>query len=94
MKEKKETKCERCDVPLKEHTCYLARCAGCPEGHSSFHRTVITSPQWKLWQKEQQARFGNRNTKKACYDMSEVEELGTISAGHFQNFLKFCKIIK
>ena len=73
---------------------YWSPCKGCLEGHSSFWKTVIESPQWKLWQKEQRKRFGeftkgNRNVK--AYDMLEVEECGFISQDHFQNFLKFIR---
>ena len=63
------------------HYYYCVPCNGCPEGHSSMWKTVIESPQWKLWQKEQQ--------KNPLYDMSECEELGIMSKKHFQDFLKF-----
>lgn len=56
-------------------------CLGCPEGHSSFWKTITESPQWEEWSKSQDI-----NTK---YDMAEVEECGWISQEHFQAFLKF-----
>jgi len=56
----------------------------CSDGwHDSFWKTVIESPQWKAWQKEQ--------SRNMTYDMPEVEELGYISQGHFQDFMKFVK---
>ena len=86
-------------VPCNCETCEKARywqsCAGCKDGHPSFWKTVILSPQWQLWQKEQKRRFinyANSNKKPenfGIYDMPEVEECGWISAGHFQEFLKF-----
>ena len=60
---------------------YWYFCVGCPEGHSSFWKTVIESPQWKVWQTQQ--------IKNPTYDMSEVEECGWISPKHFQEFMKF-----
>ena len=62
---------------------YWQPCSGCKDGHSSFWKIVIESPQWKEWQKEQR--------KNPTRDMPEVEELGNISPGHFQEFLKFGK---
>ena len=77
---------------LREY--WLQDCGGCPEGHSSFWRTVILSPQWKLWQEEQNKRMKTGKIvkgewNKSCYDMPECEELGIISPKHFQEFLKF-----
>lgn len=76
--------------PHKTCTCdqclyywYCPPCSGCKDGHPSFWKTVIESPQWKLWQKEQR--------KNPTRDMAEVEELGTISPKHFQEFLNFLK---
>lgn len=73
---------------------YHQECSGCSEGHSSFWRTVITSPQWQTWQQEQNKRMKtgrivNGKFNKSIYDMPEVEELGIISQKHFQEFLKF-----
>jgi len=56
----------------------------------TFYYTVITSPQWKAWQKEQNRRMQTRRKNfKGVYDMPEVMECGLISQEHFQEFLKF-----
>lgn len=74
---------------------YCTPCSGCKDGHPSFWKTIIESPQWKEWQKEQTRRFrnleqvGNKMVGETCYDMAEVEELGCISPAHFADFLKF-----
>jgi len=73
---------------------YFEECAGCPDGHSSFWKTVIESPQWQLWRKEQDIRMGMLGKGELpegvmCYDMAEVEEGGIISQKHFQDFIKF-----
>ena len=79
-----------CDECLSAY--YFQPCSGCKEGHSSFWRTVTLSPQWARWQVEQTKRFHNwKKIKKPCYDMDEVCELGVISQGHFQEFLKFIR---
>ena len=63
----------------KDH--YVFRCS---DGyHPSFWKTVIESPQWKLW-KEAMTKG-----KVPERDMPEVEECGWFSPEHFQDFLKF-----
>lgn len=57
-------------------------CSGCGH-HNSFWATVIESPQWKLWQKEQSLR--------PTRDMAECEELGIISPEHFQEFIQYVR---
>src|SRR3990167_3537915 len=56
---------------------YNDQCEGCPEGHASFWKTIIESPEWKEW------------IKIAEYDIPECEELGIISKEHWEDFLKF-----
>ncbi len=68
-----------CDDCLAAY--YWQPCKGCLDGHSSFWKTVIESPQWNLWREHQR--------KNPTRDMVEVEELGHISAGHFQEFIAF-----
>lgn len=80
------------DKFLKEY--YYQDCLGCPEGHSSFWRTIIMSDEWKLWQKEQSRRMSllckNKLPKKlGVYDMPECEEGGIMSLGHWKDFIKF-----
>ena len=61
--------------------------------HPTFYRTVIESPQWKLWEQEQAKRLRFINAGgpiRGIYDMPEVVECGWISQEHFQEFLKFC----
>ena len=62
--------------------------------HPTFYRTVIESPQWKLWEGEQAGRLHlltmeHKNPDGGIYDMPEVMECGWISKQHFQDFLKF-----
>lgn len=58
---------------------YNTPCSGCPEGHASFWKTIIESPQWEAWK------------KVGHYDFAECEELGVCSKKHFRDFLKFIK---
>ena len=72
-------------VPCKCDEChsfwYCTPCAGCPDGHPSFWKSVIESPQWAAWKKRAEAR--------QVWDFAECEELGVCSAAHFQAFLAF-----
>ena len=68
---------------------FWSPCSGCEEGHPSFWKTVIESPQWKQWQREQHRRLDEGKIKDGVYDMSEVEECGWISQKHFQDFINF-----
>lgn len=63
---------------------YWQPCIGCKEGHPSFWKTIIESPEWKKWRKYAWE-------DKMLYDFSEVEELGIISKKHWQDFIKFVK---
>jgi len=56
---------------------YNSPCAGCPEGQSSFWKTIIESKEWKEW------------IKVAKYDIPECEELGIMSKRHWDDFVKF-----
>lgn len=64
----------------KDH--YLYKCSGCPEGHNSFWKTIIESPQWKKWEKI---------ANKKGYDYCECSECGWMSQKHFQEFIKFIR---
>ena len=67
----------------------------CSDGyHDSFWKTVVESPQWEAWYKEQGRRFSQKNRKHGVFDIDEVQECGWISQAHFQEFLKFVKKIK
>ena len=59
---------------------YNAPCSGCPEGHSSFWRTICKSPEWKAWK-----------ATHPHYDFPECEELGIMSATHWIDFIAFVK---
>ena len=70
----------------------------CSDGyHPSFWKTVVESPEWKLWQEEQQKRFHQlattKNTKIEAFDIDECQECGWISPAHFQSFIKFIKYL-
>jgi hypothetical protein len=63
----------------KERWC--SPCPGCKDGHPSFWKTVVESPQWELWEKEQ--------VKNPTRDIDESRECGWMGPGHFQEFLAF-----
>lgn len=67
---------EKCEVER-----YLAPCSGCKDGHPSFWKTVVESPQWKAW--------ATHAEKEMLYDIPEVVQCGIISPRHFQDFLYF-----
>jgi hypothetical protein len=77
-----------------ENERYCSPCGGCKEGHPSFWKTVIESPQWSWWQAEQSERLHLLCEQKLpkninVYDMPEVEECGWISPMHFKDFMQF-----
>lgn len=82
--------CKRCKVPYEEHICYFSPCAGCPQGHSSFHKTIVESKEWQLWEKENEKRM-NKKIIKNCFDYDECRELGIMSQKHWDAFIKFIK---
>ncbi len=65
------------------HAYYLQECKGCPDGHSSFWRTIITSKEWEALKKY--------NGKKMNWDFPENEELGILSPLHWKAFISFIK---
>jgi hypothetical protein len=81
---------------------YFEECAGCPEGHSSFWKTIVESPQWQAWGKKIAENFHEALEKDRyhenpevwknadIWDWDECTECGFISQKHFQSFLKFC----
>jgi hypothetical protein len=46
-----------------EKDAWCAECAGCPEGHPTFWKTVVESTQWKAWEEEQEKRLAARDDK-------------------------------
>ena len=82
LRYKNEIFCKRCGQNLEEHTCYWSPCIGCKDGHTSIHKSLCTSPQWKKWYKYQTG-------KNQQYDVDECRELGIMSAEHFQDFMRF-----
>ncbi len=76
---------------------YWSACSGCSDGHPSYWKTVVESPQWKAWEKEVHKRVHDQLGKdrmEGVYDIDECRECGFISAGHFQDFLKFIELEK
>ena len=76
------------------HYYYCSPCGGCKDGHPSFWKTVIESPQWLKWREELEKRMKRGKIVKGkfsenVYDLCEVEELGILGEKHFQDFLKF-----
>lgn len=67
----------------------------CSDGqHSSFWKTVVTSPQWRDWENEVARRSiehskNNDEVYTGCWDVDECRECGWISQEHFQDFMKF-----
>jgi len=73
---------------------YWKACTGCPDGHSSFWRTIATSPEWQAWYKEQQKRFhklSEGKNVKEIYDINESQECGWLGKEHWASFVKFIK---
>ena len=65
----------------------------CSDGkHDSFWKSIVTSPQWKEWEKEVGIRFhkGKDNKViKGVFDVDECRECGWMSQEHFQEFIGF-----
>ena len=64
--------------------------------NDSFWKTVITSPQWGLWEEEVSRRLKQHNVNESkvytgVWDVDECRECGWISPEHFQDFLVFLK---
>lgn len=60
----------------------------------TFYMTVITSPQWRAWEKEVARRMKEHAEKGSklftgVWDVDESRELDLLSQGHFQDFIKF-----
>ena len=86
---------------------YRKPCKGCPDGHPTFWKTVVESPQWIAWEKQIAKNFHKANVmldsgkewpsadyqekKLPIYDVDECRECNVISPKHFQAFLRFCK---
>lgn len=51
----------------------------------TYYRTIVDSPQWKLWVK--------KNEEDSQWDVYESMELGLMSPRHFQAFIEFCKTV-
>jgi hypothetical protein len=67
---------------------YWEKCSGCPEGHPSFWKTIVESPQWKEWYKENSRRM-HLEPIGQCFDVDECQECGWFSQHHFQEFMDF-----
>ena len=63
----------------KEFRYFWSPCEGCPEGHSSFWKTIIESKQWEEWIKSEEGRN---------FDTSESQECGWFSKNHFTAFIE------
>ena len=62
------------------------------EPNDSFYRTIVDSPEWKVWYKEMMRRMEVANkvmNYKGCYDIDEAQECGVISPGHWKEFIRF-----
>jgi hypothetical protein len=59
-------------------------CGGCGH-HDTINKTLLASPQWKRWYEHQ---TGSVDDGKR-YDVDESQELGIMSAAHFQDFIDF-----
>lgn len=70
----------RCEICVADR--WSAKCPGCPDGHPSFWKTVVESPQWKAWEKYQSG-------KQQAYDVDECRECDVMSSAHFQAFMEF-----
>lgn len=68
-----------CDICLEDR--YCSPCAGCPDGHPSFWKTIVESAEWKAW----------RQQNPPQWDFDECEVLGAFSPAHFAAFLAWIK---
>ena len=53
--------------------------------HPTYYGTVVASPQWALWVKE--------NEQRPKWDVHESMETGWLSPEHFSAFLAYCKTL-
>lgn len=74
----------------ESHYAYWSPCDGCKNGHPSFWKTIVESPQWEVWEKEVDRRL-HTPTMEGAFDVDESRECGWFSPEHFQAFLKFVK---
>lgn len=71
---------------------YWKPCKGCKDGHPTYWKTVVESPQWLAWEKEVARRMHkqiNRDKMFGVFDIDECRECNIISPEHFQEFMKF-----
>jgi len=61
---------------------YHSDCEGCPDGHSSFYKTIVESDEWAAWEKV---------AHEHGFDVPESQECGWLSPEHWQAFLAFTK---
>ena len=62
---------------------------GCSDGpHNSFWKTVVTSPEWQAWEKENSRRMHEEPIGN-CFDVDECRECGWMSVEHFKEFIAF-----
>lgn len=88
--------CPKCGELYENHTCYWSPCADCKEGYSSFHKTIIESPEWDMWCKEQDKRMREGKIVKGkfnkdIFNVCECEECGQISPDHWRAFIGFIR---
>ena len=72
---------------------WCSDCAGCPEGHSSFWKTIVESEEWQKWEKEQNRLFSSREMEK-CFDYDESRETGWLGKEHWRSFVEFIRKVK
>ena len=60
------------------------------DNEQDFYHTIIRSPQWEAWEKENDRRM---TAGEYSFDTAESRDLGLISQEHFQEFIKFIKTI-
>lgn len=66
--------------PGDEESHWEYQCSGCKKPHNSFWKTVVSSEEWKEWEKA-----------NSSFDVDECRIAGWISPEHWKAFVKFLR---
>lgn len=65
---------------------YCQKCEGCPDGHSSFWKTIIESKEWEEWKK-----YNFKISPYGNWDFSACEETGIMSKEQWKALVEWLK---
>ncbi len=72
------------------------KCSGCG-WHDTIYKTFFGSKEWQAWELEVAKRMHEQSENidwkayHGVWDVDEARELGIMSRGHFDDFIKFIK---